>query len=82
MRRNNSTGIDDPKDYSNYSDFHILRISSSTIFHGTESILGKDGSSVGRCCNSSHLRIMIFHAEPLIAGCKRMCCNASVVNKV
>lgn len=42
MRRNNSTDIGDPKDNSNDSDFsgsshfHVLRISSSAIFHGTK----------------------------------------------
>lgn len=33
-----------------------------------QSILGKEVSSVGRCCKSFHLR-MILHTEPLLAGC-------------
>lgn len=70
MRRNSTTGNGDPKDNSNYSDFHVLRISSCAIFHGGGSILGKGDSSVGRCCKSFHLRVMILHAEPLIAGCR------------
>lgn len=39
-------------------------------FMEEEVILGKGDSSVGRCCKSFHLRVMILHAEPLIAGCR------------